>query len=104
MTDEDFDCDLCGKTDVSDPFIHQFRRGLSDVTLCAHCLRECAIQFGVYENNKTEYQTTLPKEVECLRGVVAGQWSGETFRRGIESDEVREYGIMRAERMEERID
>jgi len=64
MTDEDFDCDLCGKTDVSDPFIHQFRRGLSDVTLCAHCLRECAIQFGVYENNKTEYQTTLPKEVE----------------------------------------
>jgi len=43
-------------------------------------------------------------EVECLRGVVAGQWSGESFRRGIESEEVREYGIMRAERMEERID
>jgi len=64
MTDEDTDCDLCGKTGVSDPFIHRFRRGLSDVALCAHCLRECAIQFGVFENNKTEYQTTLPKEVE----------------------------------------
>jgi hypothetical protein len=43
-------------------------------------------------------------KVECLRGVVAGQWSGETFRRGIESDEVREYGIMLAEQMEQRID
>jgi hypothetical protein len=64
MTDEGYDCDLCGKTDVSETFRHRFRRGLSDVTLCAHCLRECAIQFGVYENEKTEYQTTLPKEVE----------------------------------------
>jgi hypothetical protein len=43
-------------------------------------------------------------EVECLRGVVAGQWSGESFRRGIESDEVREYGVMLAEQMEQRID
>jgi len=43
-------------------------------------------------------------EVECLRGVVAGQWSGETFRRGIESEEVREYGKMLADRMEKRID
>jgi hypothetical protein len=43
-------------------------------------------------------------EVECLRGVVAGQWSGETFRRGIESEDVREYGRMLADRMEARID
>ena len=43
-------------------------------------------------------------KVECLRGVVAGQWSGESFRRGIESDEVREYGVMLAEQMEQRID
>ena len=43
-------------------------------------------------------------EVECLRGVVSGQWSGETFRRGIESEEVREYGKMLADRMEKRID
>ena len=43
-------------------------------------------------------------EVECLRGVVAGQWSGETFRRGIESQEVTEYGKMLAGRMESRID
>jgi len=43
-------------------------------------------------------------EVECLRGVVAGQWSGETFRRGIESEEVTEYGRMLADRMESRID
>jgi hypothetical protein len=43
-------------------------------------------------------------EVECLRGVVAGQWSGETFRRGIESEDVREYGRMLADRMEGRID
>lgn len=58
------ECDLCGKSDVSDAFAHSFRRGLQDVTLCAHCLRECAIQFGVYEDGKTEHQTTLPKEVE----------------------------------------
>jgi hypothetical protein len=43
-------------------------------------------------------------EVECLRGVVAGQWSGETFRRGIESQEVHDYGKMLADRMEKRID
>jgi len=43
-------------------------------------------------------------EVECLRGVVSGQWSGETFRRGIESEEVTEYGKMLADRMESRID
>jgi len=43
-------------------------------------------------------------EVECLRGVVSGQWSGETFRRGIESQEVTEYGKMLADRMESRID
>jgi len=43
-------------------------------------------------------------EVECIRGVVAGQWSGETFRRGIESQEVTEYGKMLAGRMESRID
>jgi hypothetical protein len=43
-------------------------------------------------------------EVECLRGVVAGQWSGETFRRGIESEEVHDYGKMLADRMEARID
>lgn len=58
------ECDLCGKSDVSGSFTHSFRRGIEDVTLCAHCLRECAIQFGVYENNKTENQTTVPKEVE----------------------------------------
>jgi hypothetical protein len=43
-------------------------------------------------------------EVECLRGVVSGQWSGETFRRGIESEEVHDYGKMLADRMEKRID
>ena len=43
-------------------------------------------------------------EVECLRGVVSGQWSGETFRRGIESEEVHDYGKMLADRMEARID
>ena len=43
-------------------------------------------------------------EVECLRGVVSGQWSGETFRRGIESEEVHDYGEMLADRMEARID
>jgi hypothetical protein len=43
-------------------------------------------------------------EVECLRGVVAGQWSGESFRRGIESEEVHNYGVMLAEQMEQRID
>jgi hypothetical protein len=43
-------------------------------------------------------------EVECLRGVVSGQWSGETFRRGIESEEVHDYGEMLADRMEKRID
>jgi hypothetical protein len=67
MTNEGYDCDLCEKTDVSKTFTHHFRRGLSDlsdVALCAHCLRECAIQFGVYEDNKSEYQTTLPKEIE----------------------------------------
>ena len=64
MTEQSFDCDLCGKTDVSETFIHRFKRGISDVALCVHCLRESAIQFGVYENNKSEYQTTLPKEVE----------------------------------------
>jgi len=43
-------------------------------------------------------------KVECLRGVVSGQWSGETFRRGIESEEVHDYGKMLADRMEARID
>jgi len=45
-------------------FAHSFRRGLQDVTLCAHCLRECAIQFGVYEHNKTDSQTSMHPEVE----------------------------------------
>lgn len=58
------ECDLCGKSDVSDAFAHSFRRGLQDVTLCAHCLRECAIQFGVYEHNKTDSQTSMHPEVE----------------------------------------
>jgi len=43
-------------------------------------------------------------EVECLRGVVSGQWSGETFRRGIESEAVHDYGRRLADRMEKRID
>jgi len=43
-------------------------------------------------------------EVDCLRGVVRGEWSGETFRRGFESEEVTEYGRMLADRMESRID
>jgi hypothetical protein len=58
------ECDLCDKTEVSDSFIHTFKRGLSEVTLCAFCLKECAIQYGVYEDNKDEYQTTLPQETE----------------------------------------
>jgi hypothetical protein len=43
-------------------------------------------------------------EVECLSGVVVGHWSGESYRRGIESEEVQEYGRMLAEQMESRID
>jgi hypothetical protein len=43
-------------------------------------------------------------EVECLSGVVAGYWGGESYRRGIESQEVKEYGRMLAEQMESRID
>jgi hypothetical protein len=43
-------------------------------------------------------------EVECLRGVVVGQWSGESFRRGIESEDVREFGRHHAVQMESRID
>jgi hypothetical protein len=43
-------------------------------------------------------------EVDCLRGVVRGEWSGETFRRGFESEDVREYGRMLADQMESRID
>jgi hypothetical protein len=43
-------------------------------------------------------------EVHCLSGVVEGQWSGETFRRGIDSEEVTEFGKMLADRMEKRID
>jgi hypothetical protein len=35
---------------------------------------------------------------------VRGEWSGETFRRGFESEEVTEYGRMLADRMENRID
>jgi hypothetical protein len=68
------------------------------------------IKYEVTESGDvTEVTATLVSggphiEVDCLRGVVRGQWSGETFRRGIESDEVREYGIKRAERMEGRID
>jgi hypothetical protein len=43
-------------------------------------------------------------EVECLRRVVVGEWSGESYRRGFESDSVREYGSMLADEMESRID
>jgi len=68
------------------------------------------IKYEVTESgNVTEVRATLTVggphiEVECLRGVVAGQWSGETFRRGIESEEVHDYGKMLADRMEARID
>lgn len=43
-------------------------------------------------------------EVECVRGVVVGRGSGETVRRGFESEEVQEYVRMLADRMESRID
>jgi|APHM01.1.fsa_nt_gi hypothetical protein len=43
-------------------------------------------------------------EVECLRGVVVGHWGGESFRRGIDSEDVTEFGRIEADRMEERID
>jgi len=68
------------------------------------------IQYEVTESgNVTEVIAVLTVggphiEVDCLRGVVRGQWSGDTFRRGFESDEVREYGRMLADRMEDRID
>jgi len=42
-------------------------------------------------------------EVECYRGVVSGQWASESYRRGVESEDVREFGRHHAERMEERI-
>jgi hypothetical protein len=68
------------------------------------------LKYEVTESgNVTEVRATLTVggphiEVECLRGVVSGQWSGETFRRGIESEEVHDYGKMLADRMEARID
>jgi len=43
-------------------------------------------------------------EVRCLSGVVAGRWSGESHRRGIESEAVTRYGRRQADRMESRID
>jgi hypothetical protein len=43
-------------------------------------------------------------EIECLNGVVAGHWGGESYRRGIEVENVREFGRRHAERMESRID
>ena len=43
-------------------------------------------------------------EVECLSGVVAGRWSGESHRRGVESEAVERYGRRQADRMESRID
>ncbi len=76
-------------------------------------LREMHILEITYEvtesGDVTEVTATLVSggphiEVECLRGVVRGQWSGETFRRGFESEDVREYGRRLADRMEGRID
>jgi len=54
MTDETTKCDLCEKTDVSDTFVHRFKRGITDVAVCAHCLEECAVQYGVYETSRRE--------------------------------------------------
>jgi hypothetical protein len=54
MTDETTKCDLCEKTDVSEPFVHRFKRGITDVAVCAHCLKECAAQCGVYETSRRE--------------------------------------------------
>jgi hypothetical protein len=68
------------------------------------------IKYQVTESGSVQEVTTVLTvggphiEVECLRGVVAGQWSGETFRRGFESEDVEEYGRMLATRMESRID
>lgn len=42
--------------------------------------------------------------VECLSGVVAGSWGGESHRCHVDSDQVEEYGRRQAERMEARID
>lgn len=42
--------------------------------------------------------------VECLSGVVAGSWGGESHRCHVDSDQVEQYGQRLAERMEARID
>jgi len=46
------DCDLCGRTEVPGVFARTFRRGLEQRTLCNNCLKECAVQYGVYEHNR----------------------------------------------------
>jgi len=43
-------------------------------------------------------------EVECKSRCVVGHWSGESYRRCIESDAVHDYGRRLADRMEARID
>lgn len=42
--------------------------------------------------------------VECLIGVVAGSWGGDTHRCHVNSDQVEQYGRRQADRMEARID
>lgn len=42
--------------------------------------------------------------VECLSGVVAGSWGGDTHRCHVDSEQVKQYGTHLAERMEARID
>lgn len=42
--------------------------------------------------------------VECLSGVVAGSWGGDSHRCHVDSDQVEAYGARLAERMERRID
>lgn len=43
-------------------------------------------------------------EVECLSGIVAGSWGGESHRCHVDSDQVERYGRRLADRMEARID
>jgi len=68
------------------------------------------LKYEVTESgNVTEVRATLTVggphiKVECLTGVVVGHWAGDTYRRGIESEEVHDYGKMLADRMEARID
>lgn len=42
--------------------------------------------------------------VECLSGVVAGSWGGESHRCHVDSEQVEAYGRHLADRMEARID